>query len=196
MANTSATGGNLVPQTGSPAPLQGDALFDFFQAWIVSLTGMQGQYVRPRWQPEPPNIPLDGIDWAAFGITNRHPQTFAAEIHYPAAGINPGYDEIRNHEELTILVSFYGVNADNNASLLREGMSVAQNREILSQNNMGLVGWGDTLAVPEMIKEKWLYRVDFEFVVRRQIVRDYAVLDIISVPSSINNEHYNENVVS
>lgn len=194
MANTSATGGYLQPTNTATAPLEGDALFDFIQAWIVGITGLPGQYVRPRWQPDPPNIPQTGTDWAAFGITNRVVQLANAELHYKAVGLTPGYDEIRNHEELTVTVSFYGQNADNYAALLREGMGLAQNREPLFVQNMAVVDWGSVVAVPELIKEKWLYRVDFEFRLRRQIVRDYAVLDLASGVVQVNNEHYVETI--
>lgn len=143
--------------------------------------------VRPRWQPEPPNIPSETTDWLAFGITNREADTFAAELHYPT-GL--GYNEIRRHEVLTILVSVYGPNADNTAHLLREGMQLAQNLEPLSLNNMGLVESGDIRTVPELLKEKWLYRLDLTFRIRRQIVRDYTVENLVSAQATLNNEHY------
>lgn len=181
MPNTSATGGYLSP-TVSPAPLEGNALVDFFHDWIAGITGMVVGNIRPRWQPEPPDLPLDGIDWMFFGITNREADVNIAEIHYA------GKDQVRRQEVLTIMASFYGPNADNNAHVLREGMQVAQNREILLLNNMGFVESGDTVSMPEMIKQKWTYRVDLEFRIRRQIVREFAVLDLASAGGSLKNE--------
>ena len=188
MANTSATGGFLLPTNTASAPLEGAALFDYLQAWIVGITGMAGTNVRPRWQQEPGNLPITGIDWIAFGITQRESQVFASEQHFDDA--NGIYNEVRNHEVLSILLSFYGQNADNYASIMREGISLAQNREYLSSQNMGVVDWGDAMATPELIKEQWLYRVDLVIRVRRQIVRDYAILDIASAQVDINNELY------
>jgi hypothetical protein len=182
----SSSGGSLLP-TSSPAPLEGQALLNFLQEWLVSLTGLPGQMVRPRWQPEPPNIPPEGTDWIAFGITGRPSDTFAAELHETGA---PDYNQIRRHEVLEIMASIYGPNADSYAQVLREGMALAQNREILSLNSMGLVGSGSVQTVPELVKDKWYYRVDMPFSIRRQIVRNFQVLSLASAEGTVNNEHY------
>ena len=186
MTNTSSTGGYLLPES-TPAPLEGQALIDFFQEWIVGLTGLPGKMVRPRWQHEPPNIPTEGTDWLAFGITNRASDTFAVELHEP---LGPDYNQIRRHEVLDILVSIYGPNADSYAQLLREGMALAQNREPLSLNSMGLVSSGSVQTVPELVKDKWYYRVDMPFSIRRQIVRDFRVLSLASAVGTVDNEKY------
>jgi hypothetical protein len=188
MTTNSSVAGYLTPAP-SPAPLQDIALVNFFQEWVVGITGLTNVNVRPRWQHEAPNIPVEGTDWAAIGIIKRETQKYAAEVHKSTSG---GFNEIRNHETLHILASFYGDNADNYASLLREGMSLAQNREILFLNNMGLVDWGDVITVPELFKERWLYRVDFDFSIRRQIVRDYSVLNLASGNANLNNSKYQE----
>ena len=192
MANTSATGGFLTPNP-SPAPLEGDALVNFFQEWVVGLTGLPGTNIRPRWQAEPPNIPKENVDWAALGIIRREADTFAAELHYPAA---LGYNEIRRHEVLHFLISFYGPNADNYVHILRDGMQLAQNLEILSLNSMGLVESGDVTVAPELLKEKWLYRTDLPFSIRRQIVRDYGIENLISTQVTLNNEIYTETIIN
>lgn len=186
MANDSSTGGPLTP-AASPAPLQDAALQDFLQAWIVGITGLSGDLVRPRWQPEPPNLPDATVTWVAFGITRRTADTFAAELHYSTP---TPYNQIRRHEILHLLASFYGPNADEYASILREGMQVAQNLELLGANSMGLVSSEDTVAVPELVKQQWLYRVDLAFSIRRQIVRDYSVLDLASASGTLDNEVY------
>ena len=192
MANTSATGGPLTPQVPpGPTILEGTALQDFFQGWLVGVTGLPGSLFRPRWQPEPPNIPPVNTDWAAFGIVSRKSDVFAAEFPDPS---NPGYNVIRRHQILHILVSFYGPNADMYADILNDGLQVAQNLELLSQNSMGLVESGDITTVPELVKQKWLYRVDLPFSVRRQLVRDYGVETIQSAQVTLNNEIYTEQI--
>ena len=187
MSNTSATGGYLVPSS-SPAPLEGNALVDFVQSWVVGVTGMSGKNVRPRWQPEPPNIPQEDVSWAALGVVRREIQTFTFEKFIPTQ--DGGYGQVINHEIMHFLVSFYGPDADRNSQVLREGMYLSQNREILSLNNMGLVACGEIVTLPELLKEKWLYRVDLPFSIRRQIVRDYPVLNILSGDIRLDNEHY------
>lgn len=180
--NTSETGG-ILSQSPSPDVLEGEELADFFQRWISALTGLRGNMVRPRWQPEPPNLPKDHEDWVAIGIKRRESDTYASEVHFPE---DPGYNELRRHEILHLLASFYGPRADYHAALFRDGIQVAQNREILTLNNMGLVESGDVIAVPELVKDKWLNRQDLEFSIRRQIVRHYKVLNLNSADVSVN----------
>ena len=186
MANTSATAGALTPNI-APAPLEGTALVDFIQNWMVGITGVSGALVRPRWQPEPPNIPDEATTWIAFGITKRDADTFIYEVHNPAG---QGYNETRRNEILHFLASFYGPNADSIATQFRDGIQVAQNTEVLNLNNMGLVDSGELVVAPELVKEKWLYRVDLSFSIRRQVVRDYQVQTLQSALGILNNEYY------
>ena len=171
----------------TPAPLEGQALMDFLQGWIVGITGIEGTLVRPRWQREPGNIPEENITWIAFGILSRVSDVFAAELQLPSS---PGYNELRRHEEISIRVSFYGPEADNIAHLLREGMQIGQNRELLTLNNMGLIESGDITSFPELVKDKWYYRIDMTVRIRRQIVRQYGVPFIVSGQSTLDNEKY------
>jgi hypothetical protein len=172
----SSTGGYLTPTT-SPAPLEGNSLQDFFHDWLQGISGLAAANIFPRWQPEPPNLPADTVDWLAFGITKREADTNAAELHSPS-GI--GYNTVVRQEIISILVSVYGPNADSTAEILREGMQVAQNRETLSLADMGLIECGDITVAPEIVKEKWMYRLDFTFRIRRQITRKYSILSLLS----------------
>jgi hypothetical protein len=180
MPNDSASGGPLA-SAGAPAPLEGQALNDFLQQWIVGITGLDGTMVRPRWQAEPANIPDSGVAWAALGITTRSADAFPAVVH---DGTGEGTDQLQRHEQLTVLCSFYdtGVNgqADKLATLLRDGTAIAQNREILTIAGMNLVSVGEAIAVPSLLKQTWLYRVDLPVVIRRIILRSYAVLNVES----------------
>lgn len=184
MTNSSATGGYLVPAP-SPAPLEGQDFNRFLQQIVVGITGMEGNLVRPRWQPEPPNWPAVGSDWAALGIIGRKADTFAVELHDPNGD---GSSELRRHEEVELLVSFYGPNADLNAELLRDGLQISQNREVMQLASMNLVETGECLAVPSLEKDKWLYRVDLRVVIRRQIRRVYPVLNLLSANGTLNTD--------
>lgn len=186
MPNTSATGGALLPST-TPAPLEGAALQNFLHDWFVALSGLDNTMVRPRWQAEPVNIPQATDSWLAFGITRYESDTFASEQHFASGS---GYNEIRRHEVLNILLSFYGPSADSYAAILRDGMQVAQNREVLTLNAMGLVESGEVVAVPELVKDKWYYRADLTVRIRRQIVRQYAVQNLLTGHVGLDNEHY------
>lgn len=184
MANDSSTGGFLSPVAGT-APLEGQALNRFLQQFVVGITGLPGNMVRPRWQPEPPDIPAFGTDWASIGVTGREADTFASEIHNPAGN---GSDTVYRQELLEVLVTFYGPNADQYASYLREGVSVAQNREVLQQNAFGLVSVGDLVTVPELIKNRWIYRVDLPITFRRAIEYIYPVLNLESAEFDLNTD--------
>ena len=190
MANDSSTGGPLVPGSQITPPLEGASFEDFLQAVIVSLTGLPGAQVIPRWQPEPPDLPPrdstgEGVDWVAYGIQEEYPDTYAAIVHHPSVGPAPGYDEMQRHETVDLLLSFYGPDADLYTGLFRDGLQIPQNREIFQLNAMGLVDTGRAINVPEMIKGKWWKRLDMTWTLRRQIRRSYPILDLLSAGGSI-----------
>lgn len=181
--NTSATGGPLLPAP-TPAVLNDKQLEIFFQEWLVGITGYEDKLIRPAWQPEPPNIPLDGVDWMAFRISVSSADTFVANVQYP------GYNQLRRHQVLTLRFSFYGPNASSFADLLRDGCGIPQNSEVLQAQNMGLIGFGDQVTAPELVKNIWYRRIDMELQVKRQIVRNYPVLTLLSAQTLLDNELY------
>ena len=177
----SSTGGFLTPNT-SPAPLEDAALGDFLQALIVGLTGIDGSLVRPRWQPQPPNLPTNTTTWAAIGIRGRVAQAFAYEAHDPTGN---GQDFMQRHEELDILCSFYGPGGEGMASTVRDGLSVEQNRSYLTAAGMGLIACGDTTSAPELVNNLWYYRVDMPIHIRRDVTRSYKILNLLSASGDI-----------
>lgn len=179
----SSTGGPLLPKDGSPEPLEDDALDDFIQAFVVGIVGMDGQWVRPRWQPEPPNLPPKTQDWAAVGVVQRTGDTYAVEEH---ADDHLSY--VIRHETLDISVSFYGPRCQALAALLRDGLGLAQNREPLFLAGMGLVSVGELERNPELVKNTWLPRVDLPFAIRRIIVRSYDIRDLDALDMELSTE--------
>jgi hypothetical protein len=184
VANTSATGGYLLPEA-SPDVLEDDALLDFLQEWISGVSGLAGPLIRPRWQPESSNIPPENITWAAFGIIKRDADAFAYEVHKPAGD---GYNEMRRQEILSLLISFYGPKAYSFASQFRDGLQISQNREILLLNNIAVISSGDLVTMPELVKEKWYQRTDLAFDLHRQILRRYPILHLLETVATIDNE--------
>lgn len=183
MPTDSSTGGYIAP-AGTP-PLEDDALDDFMQALVVGITGLPGASVRPRFQQEPPNIPAAGTDWAAIGITHRRADTFAVEQH---DSTGQGTDTLIRHEELDLLCSFYGPAAQSNGARLRDGISIAQNREALQLAGMGLISVGDLTKAPEMIKNRWLNRADLMVAIRREVRRSYPVLNLLSLTGALKSK--------
>ena len=170
------------------SPIQGrmsveDVLHDLF----AGITGLAPELVRPRWQPEPPNqpeatnqpeppsLPDATVNWCAFGIMDRTPQNLPEIIHH---GENGGHDEIIDFEQLDVLVSFYGPNAEDLARATRTGLYVPQNRAILRPNNLAFVKAVAITYVPEVVQYNWLARADLALVFTHRTARTYAVLNL------------------
>jgi hypothetical protein len=182
MANTSATGGYLVPGL-TPTPLQGQSFEDFIQEVFVGISGIDPTLVRPRFQTEGINLPPAGTTWASFGASEYNPDTFAV-TDWDGEHIG----ELQRNEEVIFLCSFYGPNNADKMSQLRDGLQVEQNRAVLLANKMTVVETGKGLRAPSLVKEKWLDRVDMEVKIRRLIQRSYPILSLLSANLEINNE--------
>jgi hypothetical protein len=183
VTNTSATGGFLAPT--STAPIEDDALDDFLQGLVVGITGLPGTLVRPRWQPGSPKQPEPSTDWCAIGVTDEDADENAAVIHHSDGD---GFDEVRRHEVLTILASFYGPNSRGNAKLFRDGLQVAQNRETLFLQSAGLVDVSRMVAAPELTNQQWVKRVDLPFRIRRAVTRTYPVENLVNGVGDIRTQ--------
>lgn len=183
MPNTSATGGYLLPDADGPQPLEGDALVDFLQSVVVGCTGLDGRWVRPRWQPEPPNLPPADQSWCAIGIVERSSDTYAYVEH---DGAGDGSDKLQRQQEIAMLCSFYGPDADSYIELLRDGLQIAQNREALQLAGMALKSTGEAVIAPSLVKMLWQYRVDVRVVFVRQINRRYPVRNLLSEQGTIH----------
>lgn len=187
MTAASATAGYLLPEADGPQPLEGGPFVKFMQAIVVGITGLDGSKVRPRWQAMTPNLPPADESWAAIGIVHTTPDTFAVELHDPE---DEGTSELQRHEVIELLASFYGPQADAYAALLRDGLQIAQNREVFLRNAAALVDTGEAITAPVLTKNVWQNRVDMRITVRRQVRRVYRVFNLLSANGVIHNEHY------
>lgn len=147
--------------------------------------------VRPSWQNQTPDIPKpstapNGSAWCAFAITARRGDKFPFVGH---VGDGNGYDRLIRNEELEVLISFYdlGTNglADQYAELMRDGAAISQNREYLQAQNFDIGSVGELTAVPSLLKERWLYRIDLSIQIRRQVSRQYPVLNVLSIDGTL-----------
>jgi hypothetical protein len=190
--NDSSTGGYLVP-AASPAPLEDGALYEALQAAVVGITGLAGTLVRPRWQAEPAMVPQQATTWCAIGVTDREADIYPYVQFF---GNTQSY-QLQRHEIFVLLCSFYGLGynnqdssldnptptpgADYYAALLRDGLAIPQNLEVLSLEGIYLVAVEDLVTVPVLVKQRWMYRVDLKITLRREIDRTYPVLSIETV---------------
>ena len=186
MTSSSASGGPLQPNPTSP-PLEGRDLQKFVQNWIAPLTSLDPTLVRPRWQPEPSNIPAAGDAWCAIGPLDRISDT------YPWASQKPdGSYSLQRQEQMTILCSFYDLGstgrADYYASLTRDNLAIPQNWEPLYAQKFQLAYVEAMRVAPTLKATRWLYRVDLPVVIRRQIDRNYNVLTVESLDATLTTD--------
>lgn len=181
MANTSASGGYLTP-AGTPTPAD-EALEDILQPMVVGITGLPGKMVRPRWQPGNPKQPEPNVDWCAIGVMHTKQDANPAIEH---DGTGDGADQYQRHQDVILLATFYGPNAQAYGQLLSDGMYVPQNGEALRALNMAFVDAGDLIAAPDLINQQWVRRYDLRIRLRRKIERTYPVLNILSAETPVS----------
>ena len=178
---TSATGGFLALSPVPGLPDVEDVLHDL----IVGITGLSDDLVRPRGQGEPPRTPAKDIDWCAFGITGSDPFTYPQIKHYPAG---EGRDDVISHEDLAVLVSFYGPRHFGLAWDLRAGIHVPQNRSSLRPAGMAFIKAGTVTRLPELVQAGFRARADLPLAFRRVVARSVAVLSLKQSGGSLENE--------
>lgn len=174
MANTSATGGYLSP-AASPAPSEDAALEDIFQSAIVGVTSIDGKLVRPRWQPKPPKQPSADTDWIAFGVIRQTPD---ASPYIEHNGGGDGKDTMKRHEDIELAITCYGPNGSKYATILRDSFWLPQNNEGLNAHSISFVDGHEMRPFPELVNQQWIRRHDITLRFRREVVRDYAILNI------------------
>ena len=174
MATDSRTAGYLLPTAEST---HDDALDDLLHDVIVGLTGITGDLVRPRWQPEPPQQPEFSVTWVAFGVSRTEEDTFGYEHHDP---LGEGPTTVERDELLYYAHSFYGPHASGMCKRLRDGLQISQNRDALLSAGLGVVEVKEAVKIPALLHQKWVPKVDVTVVYRRRSTTAYPVLTIKS----------------
>ena len=183
MGNTSATGGYLSPVSGT-APAEDAALDAILQAAVVAITGLPGDMVRPRWQAIVPQQPEPTADWCAIGITAAAPVDYPAEV-MASDGLTAAQ---QRQEHLRVKASFYGPNAMGNAALLRAGLYISQNRDVLVSNGIDLTDASSIVAAPALINQQWVRRYDLDIRLRRASAIEFPIESLQSAPVSITTD--------
>jgi len=166
----SATGGYIPPSSGSAYDQE---LEDIFQAFIVGITSLPGDMVRPRFQRDPPPFPEIGEDWCAFAVKNIKPDD------------GPYFDQkdetmdsIR-HEELTLFLSFYGDHGQSIANVLKDGLGIPQNIAQLKAQKIKFISTGEIITAPDFLNNQYVHRYDLAAVFKRKTSRTFAVKSFV-----------------
>lgn len=179
MATDSTASGYLAP---SSSPVYDDALDDILQAATAGITGLPGNLVRPRWQPEMPQQPAFDVNWCALGVTRTVVDTFAYHSQDAES------QAVERDETLYVMHSFYGPNAAGICERFRDGLEIPQNRAELRAQGVAIVEVEEARNLPALLKEKWVKRVDVTVVYRRRTSRVYPVRTITSGQLGLDNE--------
>jgi hypothetical protein len=182
MTNDSRSGGFIQPiNMASPEDL---ALDEILQALIVGVTGMPGNKVRPRWQIIPPPEPEVGTDWAAIGVTDSQPEANfgrVAIIHSATGGPVDGMDTSYENDDVNVLASFYGPNAESFANKLTSGLAIPQNRETLTFTGLSLATTNAKgLVVPDIVNGRTQRRVDVALSFRQVMTLQWPIANILT----------------
>lgn len=181
----SAEAGFLAP---TPSATGDDLALDIIlQSWIVGITGLPGPMVRPRWQPAPPPMPDQGVNWCAVGLMSTNRDANAWFGHNPLNAGGLGDSTMQRHQDLDVLATFYGTNAGQYGSVFADGAQVEQNRDVLTLNGIALVESGLAQVVPDLINAIWVRRVDVRVSLRQQITRTYPIRTVLTAPIKLTN---------
>lgn len=159
-------------------------LTQFLQTVFVGISGLPGDLVRPRWQPNPPKRPEIETNWMGVAIMNSVPDA-NAYTDTKLVESTVAYESQRN-EILEIGCSVYGPEAIENYGLIRDGFQIPNNLAALNAANMGIVEVGRMQSLPEFFNERWWNRVECSVFIRRKIQREYPIPTLISALGQIH----------
>lgn len=159
----------------------GTALEDTFQGVIVAITGLPGNLIRPRWQPEPANPPGADIDWIAFGLSALAPQWNAYQ-HLDPTGENY---LVEGSQVLSCNLSFYGPGHAHRRGEFLDGLQIGQNLEELEAAKIKFMEFANPVQVPALFKNQWRLRSDVRVIFNRWVTRTYPIKSILSANGTI-----------
>lgn len=151
-----------------------------FGDWVSQVTGLPRNLCRRRWQESAPTQPPRDTDWCAVGVTQIEP-----DQNIWAGFVGDDYT-VRMHETISVLFSFYGLNATQNAMTMRVGLTIDYNRGILTNNGLVFLRSSPPVRVPAIINQLTLMRTDVNVQFRRQEKRVFPIKSVLSSQGSID----------
>lgn len=187
MANDSASGGYLLP---TDSVVNDDALEDLLQSVVVGITGLPGDLVRPRWQPDPPPLPDVAVNWCAIGSIDFDTEGTASIEHDPDADAGMGQDDLTTWETFDVVASFYGPNSQRYAGILRDGLQIGQNREAMwLAGNLVHRSAYKVENRPDLRNDQWVRRYDVRCTFARAVNRTYTVRNLLTASGTIETDN-------
>lgn len=176
----------------SPSPLDDQLLDRTLHDLFVGVTGIDPTLVRPRWTAEPGNMPAFNTSWIAQGITYRRDDVVASQT----LSLDGLSTTVTRNQELDCLVSCYGASASALQALIRDGLSLNQNREAINALGIVLVSVGGTRNMAMLINQRWNGRIDCTITFRRMITRVYAVQSLLSATTMLKTDNLTETIIN
>lgn len=148
------------------------------QDFISGVTGLDGCLVRAAYKNDRAEPPAAHVDWCAFQISEVLDNDFYLQDSAPIEnGID--YKQVST-QKITVLTSFYGPDAWEKASILRDGCQLEQNRELFYRaSRLKLISMGGLVAVGETYLNRWRDRVDLKLTFSRIRERHYEIKTIV-----------------
>ena len=151
-----------------------------FGDWVSQVTGIPRNLCRRRWQESAPTQPPRDTDWCAVGVTQLDP-----DQNMQAGYVDDDYT-VRMHETISVLFSFYGLNATQNAMTMRVGLTVSGARDYLTNNGIVFLRSSPPVRVPAIINQLTLMRTDINVQFRRQEKRVFPIKSVLSSQGTID----------
>lgn len=176
MPNTSATGGYLIPTN---IVLDNNLLKRFMHDVIVGVTGLDNTVVRPAYQENAPPILDIDVDWCAFLIKNRRTEAMPWLVQGNSDAT------LATNELFDVMVSFYGPNSSGYAAILRDGLEIPQNSDVLVSAGIAVLGSEALQYLPELVNDRWYERTDITINMNRNLSRTYAILSLLGATGTL-----------
>jgi hypothetical protein len=101
---------------------------------------------------------------------------------------------MQRHATITVLMTFYGPQADTVAAQVRDGFYIPQNYEGLAAVGLKLRTIHDLQRVPELINQQYVDRADLRMEFRVQSDRVYPIRDLAGADVTLNTDTTSETV--
>lgn len=160
-----------------PTPLADKDWIHLLHDLVAGVTGLPFTMVRNDWQRIPPNRPSIDEDWCGIGITGTDADWQPVIMH---VSTGDGYDAFQRQEVCTLLCVFIGPNNNKYASYLRDGLFIEQNLAELRRVAATVVEVQGFTRSAEYVLSQWWDRTDVNVIIRREIRRNYPVLNLLS----------------